>query len=126
MIREAENEIAVFGNELKKLQQLRASGFEHVRAFIGTVKKTVEDAENDGYLEIPELTLGVMKKKGEARRGERAPSGDSVAVPFDLSATSDAVPADVSREEPSEAKKMEISDTLNALGIDPNLMNPEI
>ena len=119
MIREVEDEIAEFGNELKKLQQLREMGFSHVRSFVGELKKTIDEAEDKGYLEIPELTLGVMKKKGEARRPERAIQGDRPETP-------EASAADASREEPSEAKKMEISDTLNALGIDPNLLSSEI
>ncbi len=116
MIREAESEVVVLADELKKMQQLRTSSFEHIHAFIGALNGTIENAENAGHLEIPDFILAVTKKSEETREAELSPPvADHPAMPEPMIA-----------EEPSAEKKMEISDTLNALGIDPNLLNPDI
>jgi cell division septum initiation protein DivIVA len=117
MIREAEDDIARYSEELKKLQQLREYGFSYIRWFIDEMRTTIDRAESDGHIDIPEFAHGVMKKRREARRPEPQPSENSFGAPSQ----------DTSSERSDEAKRMDISSTLNALGIDPSLiMNTDI
>lgn len=106
MLKDAEADLVSSGNELKQLQELRDRAFSQLRAFLGEFGVVLDRAEASGRLELPEMTLGLMR----AAKTRRAPEPDIPEVPVE----------ETSAE--SEAKKQGISEALNVLGVDPDLL----
>lgn len=118
MIKDVENDIVDMGSELDKLNELKNAGFEHLRSFLSDISSAIDGASNKG-LEIPDFTRSIMKKRNETAAAE--PESTGALFVLDSSSPSEDEPQPI-----GETKKIELSDTLNALGIDPNLLNPEI
>lgn len=128
IVAEAEEQAAARAVELRKLGELRSAAFSHVRSFAQDVISAVERAEREGTVEIPDFAIDLMRKR-DMERDERASrlradSGPILVEHHHAEFISDG--ADGAPEPSEEAKKAEISDTLSALGIDPDLMSSEV
>ena len=110
IIKDAEARLSEFGNEIESLQSLRESGFTNIRDIIRSISEVIDKAESGGKLRVPDLTTNVL---GRAARSS-APSAQREA------------PERVKPEISEEAKKQELSNTLNILGIDPSLLNSDM
>jgi cell division initiation protein len=110
IIRDAEQEVAECGIEVQSLQSLRDSGYANIRSFIREMSDAIERAEGGGKIKMPERSTSAHKE---------IPSR-SASAPVVSSIEFDRI------EKSEEAKKQEISNTLNILGIDPSLLNSDM
>jgi cell division initiation protein len=111
MIKDAEIEASEFGSEIQALQSLRDSSFASVRGFIRELSDVLERAENSGKIRMPDRTANVIGRSGHTRTQSQPIVSK---VEFDRAESSE------------EAKKQELSNTLNILGIDPSLLNSDM
>jgi cell division initiation protein len=114
IIKDAEQEVAECGMELQSLQSLRDSGFASVRAFVRDMNEVIERAENSGKIKMPDRPSSALNKEIQSRSGS-APAVSSIEFERIEKA-----------EKSEEAKKKELSNTLNILGIDPSLLNSDM
>jgi cell division initiation protein len=110
MMKDAEVEVSEFGDELQSLQALRDSSLTGVRNFIRDITEVIEKAESSGKIRMPDRTAGAMNRSSSPRSSQSVVS----SVEFGRIEMSE------------EAKKQEISNTLNVLGIDPSLLNSDM
>lgn len=121
MIQSAENEVAEMASELAKLNELRAAGFSHLRTFIADVTGVVNNAST-GDIQIPDFARTIIARRSEQSAGEQYQPIQASAQP-----ASNFLPYQPEVPPVEEVpRRIELSDTLNALGIDPNLLNSEI
>lgn len=108
IVKDAESNIVEFANELDMLQQLRNASFSSIRSLLGEVSDVVNKAENGSKLELPNFTKELIRRNTTAK-AEHIP------------------PAEIP-EARADSRRMDLSDTLNALGLDPSLLpsNTEI
>jgi cell division initiation protein len=111
IIRDAEQEVTECGIEVQSLQSLRDSGYANIRAFIREMSDAIERAEGGGKIKMPDRAPS-LPHKDVLSRGAPAPAISSLE--FDRI------------EKSEEAKKQELSNTLNILGIDPSLLNSDM
>lgn len=102
IVKDAENNIVEFANELDTLQQLRKASFSGIRSFLDEVSDVVNKAESGSKMELPNFTRELVRRNTTAK-AEHTP------------------PADIP-EARADSKRMDLSDTLNALGLDPSLL----
>ncbi|MDR0648535.1 MAG: DivIVA domain-containing protein [Synergistaceae bacterium] len=107
IIRDAEQEVAECGIEVQSLQSLRDSGYANIRSFIREMSDAIEKAEGGGKLKMPE-------RAAHKDLPPRSASTPISSLEFDRI------------EKSEEAKKQELSNTLNILGIDPSLLNSDM
>lgn len=112
MINEAESSVSSLGQDLKGLQEIKSTGIDGLRAFIGDIVKVLDNADHE-QISIPEFAKNIMK------RSEEAQTVTTATTP--VSGMED--PQEVSAQGDDAAKKQEINNTLSALGIDPHLLN---
>jgi cell division initiation protein len=110
IIKDAEQEVAECGVEVQSLHSLRDSGYANIRSFIREMSDAIERAESGGKIKIPDHATATHKD---------LPSR-SVSAPAISSLEFDKI------EKSEEAKKQELSNTLNILGIDPSLLNSDM
>jgi cell division initiation protein len=114
IIKDAEQEVAECGIELQSLQSLRDSGFASVRAFVRDMNEVIEKAENSGKIKMPDRVSPSHNKEIPSRSAS-SPAVSSIEFERIEKA-----------EKSEEAKKKELSNTLNILGIDPSLLNSDM
>lgn len=105
IIKEAEMSVVELGKELNNLNGLRSAGLSNIRAFLAEVDTVLNNAEGGGRVVIPDFT-GNLLKRYEAETG----------APY-CSATDEP-------DNETEHKKQNLSETLDALGLDPKLLLP--
>jgi cell division initiation protein len=111
IIREAEQHVGECETELQSLQSMRDSGYASIRAFVREMSDVIEKAEGGGgRAKMPDRAAGALNKEGTARSS----AGAIPSLEFDRI------------EKSEEAKKQELSNTLNILGIDPSLLNSDM
>jgi cell division initiation protein len=120
IIRDAELAVTEYSNELQSLQSLRESGYSSVRNFVRELGDVLDRAETGtGKLRAPEHSTKVL--------GSTTASTASAGI--GAGKLSQSLKADFERdrkEMSEEAKKQELSNTLNVLGIDPSLLNSDV
>ena len=115
MMQEAELSVASYGEELKKLQQFRDEAFTRMRSFASEIWTAVDTAESSGSIQIPDFTQEAMRRnEGRIHLSPRAPRGDAQAG---------AIPYTEPAPAAGESRQLDITETLNVLGIDPSLLN---
>ena len=97
IVKEAEMSVVEFGNELNTLKELRSSGFSRLKGLLNEIAEVIEKAEGGEKLHLPDFTTELIRKSEISKAGASS-SGDG------------------------EPKKLDLSDTLNALGLDPGLL----
>ncbi|MDR1020751.1 MAG: DivIVA domain-containing protein [Synergistaceae bacterium] len=112
IIRDAEQEVTECGIEVQSLHSLRDSGYANIRSFIREMSDAIERAESSGKLKAPDRAASATHKD--------LPSRSSASAPAISSLEFDRI------EKSEEAKKQELSNTLNILGIDPSLLNSDM
>jgi cell division initiation protein len=113
ILRDAEQEVSDCSAELQSLQSLRDSGFANVRSFIRELADVIDKAENGGRIKMPDraANMNIINKEGAARHSP------TPASPIEF---------DHRGEKSEEARKQELSNTLNILGIDPSLLSSDM
>lgn len=118
---EAEERAGVLGDEITKLEELRAECISHLRSFIAEIGTTVDRAESDGSIELPSFTLGIMHRRAESMPAAARPADGPMLVEHHQ-----AEMLNWRQDGETEEPKADLSDTLTALGIDPELLKPDI
>lgn len=104
LIKEAEANVAERGRELEVLNELRSAGLSNIRSLLGEVADVLDRAESGGRVAIPDFAKKLLQSCDE--------SGDISGDDFDGR----------KHEHENEPKKQNLSETLNALGLDPKLL----
>ena len=121
MMQEAESAVAQHGEELRKLQQIRDAAFAQMRQFSADIRGVIDGAESSGVIQIPEFTQEMMRRNPDGRiQLSSRPSRSSAPTPDGWSS---AIPFTNPEPAVEEERKLDISETLNVLGIDPSLLN---
>lgn len=121
MVAEAERDVARLADDLTRLKQLRETGFAHLRSFVSDVSGAVARAESGGSVEIPSFAGEIARRHSEPRREEQS-AGDDAPILLEHHQASFLTDGDIDPEE----KRAELSSTLNALGIDPSLLDSNV
>lgn len=111
IVREAEDEASSIAIKVSRLKELEDRGISQIRTFITDIERVLVSAQSGAPVELPEI-VSEFVRRGAERRDEPAPQHAPEPEP------APEVPAH------DETKKEEISQTLNALGIDPSLIDP--
>jgi cell division initiation protein len=115
IIREAEQHVGECEAELQSIQSMRDSGYASIRAFVREMSEVVEKSEiGGGRVKMPDRAAAALNKEGTARSGIGSAASAISSLEFDRI------------EKSEEAKKQELSNTLNILGIDPSLLNSDM
>lgn len=125
MIQEAEANVARYADELQALIDLRTAGLEQVRELVGEIESVLDRARSGGRIEMPEFAQRAQRRRDAApqHHAAAAPAAQQQEPPI-LVEHHHAEFLTASADDLAEEEKMnQISDTLNALGIDPGLLN---
>jgi cell division initiation protein len=112
ILRDAEQEVSDCSAELQSLQSLRESEFASVRSFIRELTDVIDRAENGGRIKMPDRAANIINKESAVRH---SPAPAASPAEFDHRS-----------EKSEEARKQELSNTLNILGIDPSLLSSDM
>jgi cell division initiation protein len=126
IIRDAEMAVSEYSNELQSLQSLRENGYASVRSFVRELGDVIDRAETGtGKLRAPEHPTKLL---GSSTTSSTS-SGSAASAGIGAGKLSQTLKTDFERdrkEMSEEAKKQELSNTLNILGIDPSLLNSDV
>lgn len=131
LISEARERAAESAMELQKLREIRSAGLAYMRSFAHDVLHAADRAEREGAIELPDFAIDLVRTRGgeraEAHASAQTNGGPVLVEHHHAEFLSDGVSAEEERSLLSdETKKAEVSETLSALGIDPDLLNSDI
>jgi cell division initiation protein len=120
IIHDAEIAVSEYSTEVQSLQTLRESGFTSVRNFVRDLSDVLDKAETgSGKIRAPEHSTKILNTGGSVSSAGKIPS-PPLKTSMDFERERDR------KEMSEEARKQELSNTLNVLGIDPSLLNSDV
>lgn len=120
--REAEDGVAKMADEIDRLRELKDHSFSMLRRFVSEMQDTIARGEAGGAIELPDSIRAIVSaRSAHAKREQEEPP---ILVEHHHAEFLGDLGADQATKIPPN--KIEISDTLSALGIDPSLLNTDV